>query len=301
MKSILIIGGGFIAKSLAERFCICADVAVITRRVHIVAQVVRGARVYPSLADFRRVGGRPDWIVFCTGPSSTGISVESAGKFNSELRGALRYAEEVGVDTFIYISSGGAIYAPSRLSLTELSPLDLEGSYARFHLDCEGLLRSSSGIRNRLCFRLGNPFGKYQNPTRSVGFVSMAMRSALFNSRLSIIGNGLIYRDFFHISLFTNFLASEKFADCLGFEVFNFGSGVSISLLDVVHRISNLVARDIEIIWRSDLSSIRPSVHLDVSKLEEFFGFTPKHDFEAAIRLFSDEWAFMTEGEVDQF
>jgi len=301
MNSILIIGGGFVAKSLAERLSRCSDVSVVTSRVGSVTQLTCNPKFYSSLDKFQRSRVRPDVVIFSTGPSSTKVCAESLNRFKTELVLSIRYAEKIRAHSFIYVSSGGAIYAPSSSQLTESSPLDVDSAYSRFHIDCEDLLRSSNVILNRLCFRLGNPFGKYQNPSRSVGFVGMAMRSALFSSRLTIIGDGLICRDFFHINLFTDFLAAGSFSSHRGFQVVNFGSGESMSLLDVVRMVSKVTSRELRVDWRPDLSTSRPIVRLDVSKLSRVFGFAPDYDAESAFRQLFEEWSALPEDDLNRF
>jgi nucleoside-diphosphate-sugar epimerase len=296
MKSVLIIGGGFIAKSLGSHFDSDHDLSIITRREFIFSQAIRGASLHSSLADFKAQRAAPETLIFCTGPSSLNISGQMAERFKKDLGDALKYASDFSVDTFVYISSGGAIYQPSLQSLHESSPLDTQSAYACFHQDCEDMVRSSHAIRSRVSLRLGNPFGRYQNPFRSVGFVSMAMHSAYFESPLTLVGDGMIYRDFFHIDYLGEFLKNLQLNDH-GFEIYNFGSGRSVSLLSIVERVSRIAGKKIQIVHQPIDSVRRPVVRLDITKLRAKFGLFERYDLDHAISRFSDEYSSISDQE----
>ena len=293
MKRVLIVGGGFIAKSIACQLGPDQDVSVVTPREIAFSRLVRSSKVYRSFYDFKAEKVHPNMVIFCTGPSSLNLSEVAANKFKTELRQALRYSSDVGVDAFVYMSSGGAIYQPSTEPLSEVSPLDADSAYACFHRDCEKMLQSQEPIRNKISLRLGNPFGKFQNPARSVGFVSMALRSAYLGTELTIIGNGLISRDFFHVSLLGNFLRSLRLQGS-GYEVYNFGSGVSESLLSIVERVSRITGRKIDVAYLPVDSVRRPVVRLDISKLRRDFGIQEHYDLDRAIFSFANEYLSMS-------
>jgi nucleoside-diphosphate-sugar epimerase len=301
VKSALIWGGGFIAKSLAAALAPTNNVSVVTRRSVSFSKIVRGPRVYFSLADCIDSGFRPNIVVFCTGPSSTSMDEKSGERFSRELVEALNFSAATSVDQFIYISSGGGVYLPSDKPLLESSRVDLKSDYARYQLNCERLVRSVSGIKSRICFRLGNPFGKYQNPIRSVGFVSMAMRCAKFQAPLTVIGNGLIYRDFFHIDLLSTVLMSKKIESFTGFEVCNFGSGRSVSLMEIVGLIQAISGLKVDITHDLNVTAYRPVLRLDVSKFRDMFGFFELSDIDYGLRLLFEEWSGLTESHIDAF
>lgn len=268
-RRALVVGGGFIARSLVSAFTDHFRTTVVSRFSDYfeLAWPMVDARGSLSSLDS---GIDWDLVVFCSGPSTpSAVSPVLSEKSTLELRCLLE--KTVRSRAFVYMSSGGALYAPTEGTLSEHSVTDLSSSYASMHLRNEQLVRSYVSIPSRISFRLGNPFGVYQDPSRSVGFVSQALICALEGRELEILGDGSTQRDFFHVSSISKALLTIDYSRCREFELFNFGSGESTSLLGVIDCVEKATNRTIKAKFSQINSVGRPAVKLSVDKLRAYF------------------------------
>ena len=269
MKSILIFGRGFLAQSLLDYIPPSVEIALVSK----FSETTKNDRVNTRyFSDIRLLPKRFDWdlVIFCSGPSDPStLTAEAATLCTAQLRGAL--ASSLSAKAFMYMSSGGAIYAPSQEPMNENHTLDIQSTYSLMHSQNELALQHATSIPARISLRLGNPFGRRQDPSRSVGFVTKTYRCAVAREVLDVVSNGEITRDFFHVRSLLEILFHDNLKAFRGFEIYNFGCGRSVSLNQIVDVVESVTRRSVIKNYLRNIAVRRPVVELDVGKLARHF------------------------------
>ena len=159
----------------------------------------------------------------------------------------LTAAVKAGVNQFIFSSTGGAIYgeqdiypAPEDHPTRPVSPYGvskLAGERYLFYFhDQEGL--------DVTCLRYANVYGERQNPHGEAGVVAIFLR-LLYSEKAPVInGDGLQTRDYIHVSdvVRANMAAMGR----PGFHIFNVGTGIESSVVDLYQGIRVAAGSDLE-------------------------------------------------------
>ena len=110
------------------------------------------------------------------------------------------------------------------------------------------------------------------------------------NDRDEIIvwGDGSPTREFLYVADAAEgiVLAAERYD---GAEPLNLGSGLEISIKDLVHRIAGLTGFNRRIVWDTSKPNGQPRRRLDTSKAERLFGFRAQTSFDEGLRR-TVEW-----------
>jgi GDP-L-fucose synthase len=113
---------------------------------------------------------------------------------------------------------------------------------------------------------------------------------------IEVWGDGSPTREFLYVEDAAEgiLLATEKYN---GSEPVNLGSGMEISIKDLVTLIARLTGYEGKLIWNTSKPNGQPRRRLNVERAEREFGFTAKVDFEEGLRR-TIEWykAQMTAG-----
>ena len=201
-------------------------------------------------------------------------------------------AAELGL-RLVLVSSGGTVYGEATtLPITEahathpISPygvtkLTLE-KYAHLYAVTRGL--------DVVCLRPANAYGEGQRPFTGQGFIATAMASALRGEPVRIFGERGTVRDYIHVhDIAAGILAALERGESGA--VYNLGSGVGRSNLDVVEAMTPLLA-DIGCAVRTAHEPERPfDVHanvLDSGRLSARTGWRPSVEFADGLRRARD-------------
>lgn len=197
-------------------------------------------------------------------------------------------AAELGLRVAL-VSSGGTVYGEAiALPITEehathpISPygvtkLTLE-KYAHLYAATHGL--------DVVCLRPANAYGVGQRPFTGQGFIATAMASALRSEPIRIFGARGTVRDYVHVDdIAAGILAALEHGNAGG--VYNVGSGVGRSNLDVVEALVPLLA-EIGCKVRTTHDPERPfdvrANVLDSGRLAADTGWRPAVDFGEGMR-----------------
>jgi len=106
--------------------------------------------------------------------------------------------------------------------------------------------------------------------------------------RIVVWGTGKPTREFLYVEDAAEgiLLATERYNES---EPVNLGSGMEISVEDLVHLIARLTGFEGEIVWDTGKPDGQPRRCLDASKAERLFGFKAKMSFEEGLRK-TIEW-----------
>ncbi len=183
----------------------------------------------------------------------------------------LEAARRVGARV-LFASSGGALYGrdapiPSRedvLALPE-SPYGI----AKYCAECYiGLYNRLHGTSHSV-LRLANVYGPRQDPAGDAGVITIFCASALASARPTIYGDGAQTRDYVYVGdVVAAFLAA---ADRGRPGTWNIGTGVEVTVLDLVEIIAGIAGRTLSPLFaaarpgelaRSALAVDRPAAEL---------------------------------------
>jgi UDP-glucose 4-epimerase len=157
----------------------------------------------------------------------------------------LEAARSVGARV-LFASSGGALYGrdapiPSREDVLPLpeSPYGIAKYCAECYL---GLYNRLHGTSHSV-LRLANVYGPRQDPAGEAGVITIFCASALGGTRPVIYGDGTQTRDYVYVGdVVTAFLAA---ADRGRPGTWNIGTGVEVSVLDLVRIIGGVAGQDL--------------------------------------------------------
>ena len=147
-----------------------------------------------------------------------------------------------GVKKIVFLSSGGTVYGKTtQIPIVEDSKTDPISSYGLQKLTIEKLLYLYNylyGIKYSI-IRLSNPYGPYQRPNGKLGVLTTFIYKALHNQLISVYGDGSVVRDFVYIDDAID--AIIRIANSDYNDVFNYGSGVGLSILEVLNYIEKVL------------------------------------------------------------
>ncbi len=187
----------------------------------------------------------------------------------------------------IFISSGGTVYGqPLELPLSEAHPTSPLSSYGITKLAIEkylALYRHLHGLDYQI-FRLANPYGPYQNPRSSQGAISVFMDRALHGRPIEVWGDGSVIRDYIYVSDVTEALI--RAIDYSGpNKLLNLGSGVGVSLREIIEGISRLLGLDLHVNYSESRRVDVSKNVLDIRSIKESLGWQPKIMLEDGLAL----------------
>ena len=171
----------------------------------------------------------------------------------SNVVATLQLLEEMrsqGIQKILFASSGGTVYGPPiRTPIDEDHPNNPTTSYGITKLTVEKYLllaKDLYGLRP-IILRMANPYGERQRVEGAQGVVAAFLKCALAGQAIEIWGDGTVIRDFLHVDD-----VSRACGAALAYQgeasIFNIGSGAGTSLNALVHLLSELLNRELEVI-----------------------------------------------------
>ncbi len=201
-------------------------------------------------------------------------------------------ARQSGVKKFVYASSSSVYGDEPNLPKKEerigkvLSPYALtkktDEEYGRLYSNLYGL--------QTIGFRYFNVFGRRQDPNGAyAAVIPKFVKQLLKDEAPTINGDGKQSRDFTYIEnvIEANLKGMASGKDVSG-EVFNVAYGGREYLIDIYHKLCELLGKNIEPNFGPDrLGDIKHS-NADISKARRMLGYDPDYDFTKGIELAVD-------------
>jgi UDP-glucose 4-epimerase len=160
-------------------------------------------------------------------------------------------ASRAGVKRIIFPSSGGTIYGTSTNSPTsEVDLTDPISSYGIVKLASEKYLNLMYNLNGTeyIVLRYGNPYGNGQDPRKRFGAVGVFLSALAEDRPIDIWGDGTAVRDFVYID--DAIAATMRALTYSGrHRIFNVGSGVGTSLLDLIQLLERVTQRTSKIVY----------------------------------------------------
>ncbi len=284
MARVVVLGGtGFIGSALCTHLAAVGhDVIAFSRHAAEVATqdpritYTLGNFAIPSEIDAVVAGaGYVFHLVSTTTPASSADDPMRDMRENVEptislLDACVRH----NVKRVIFASTGGAIYGTfTDRPLRETDPTRPVSPYAIGKLAIEGYLRlyrESHGL-DALVFRISNPYGAGQRPGRGQGLIATSIECVLHQQPLFVFGDGANVRDYIHVDDVARVL-TQVFGRDTKENVFNLGSGVGTSILEIIHAVETATGATTDIHYLPARPTDVRSVVLDTSRLQHHFG-----------------------------
>jgi GDP-L-fucose synthase len=300
-KRVLITGGaGFLGSFVVEklRHRGCKDIFVPRRKDYDLVEMEAVKRIHKDT--------QPDMVIHLAARvGGIGANQANPGKFfyDNLMMGAqlMEVGRQAGVEKFVTIST---ICAYPKFTPVPFKEEDLWNGYpeetnAPYGLAKKMLLVQSQAYRQQYGFNSivlfpVNLYGPRDNFDLQTSHVIPALiRKCLVAKRrdasnIEVWGDGSPTREFLYVEDAAEgiCLAAERYDSS---EPVNLGSGMEISIKDLVHTIKRMTGFTGEIIWDTTKPNGQPRRSLDTSRAEKHFGFRAKASFEEGLRR-TIEW-----------
>lgn len=189
------------------------------------------------------------------------------------------------VQKVLFMSSGGTIYgAPSCVPVAEDHPNDPICSYGISKLAIEKYLFLYHHLHglNYIALRAANPYGPGQNPFSGQGIIANFIHKMHTQQPLEVWGNGNTIRDYFYVRDLVNLTKLALFSKENG--VFNAGSGVGVSINELITTLRSVVGQHAEVIYKEQRCLDVPAIVLDCTAAESRFGWRADTNLQSGIQ-----------------
>lgn len=193
--------------------------------------------------------------------------------------------KQSNIKRFVFMSSSSVYGLQSQIPISENvapAPISTHGIQKLTLEHYVRLFTENYGIDSKI-IRLSNPYGPGQNPFGRQGFISIVIGNILRDKVTHIRGDGGSIRDFIHINDVVK--ACANIANLSSDErIFNLGSGVGVSLNEVLQIFERIMERSIPVEYGDIRSQDIPQSVLDVSLIRANVNFVDHINLENGIR-----------------
>jgi len=235
-----------------------------------------------------------DTVVHLASSSTPGTDLSIIEDAQNNLVTSLTLFEKciaANVKQLIFISSGGTVYGvPKRIPITEESTTTPITPYGVTKLAIEKYLSMYSrihGLEYRI-LRISNLYGPYQINSKMHGVIPAFLIHAIRQEPLEVWGNGSVVRDFVFVDDAAN--AVHKAINYEGQQrVFNIGSGLGVSLLELSRQIQNLFEHNVQVKFKPGRKIDVPANILDCSLAHRHLNWKATTKFDDGL-LIAKNW-----------
>jgi UDP-glucose 4-epimerase len=247
-KTLIIGGNGFIGKNIANYFNDLGDEIAIydlsgsNKYKSYVGNILTDDHLNEIISNYQTV----IYLVTSVSPKkSMDFPDESYIQDIPMLLRVLDCCRQNNVKRVIFSSSGGTVYGEGiGKELKEDTIVEKPiNHYGVCKVACEKILQLYNKLYDmeNIILRISNPYGKGQNPASGVGVITTFAQMILDYKPITLYGDGSNKRDFINIDYVAEafYKAAYWNFDKNVVPVFNVGSGVGLSLNDIIEIISN--------------------------------------------------------------
>lgn len=300
MASHLILGGGgFVARHVATLLAKRGETVRVVARARtpgLDAMLAKGIKA--TFGDIREAnwGAMLEGVdvvhhyAWSTVPSTA--DRDPVADVDGNVRPTLRLLEAMrarGGGRMVFASSGGTVYGVLRqIPADENHPIGPVSIYGVGKVAVENYLsvyRRQYNIDARIA-RLSNPFGVGQSLAGNQGAATLFLHHSLANEQIRIFGDGSVVRDYIHIADAADALMALAVAELPpeAPHIFNIGTGVGVSLNDILDVLARSLGRSLSIERVSGRAYDVPVNILDVSRARQWLGWSAELTFEEGMR-----------------
>lgn len=245
------------------------------REKYFISKVLGGAEV---VMDF----------IATTMPNTKDISI--VNEIDSTLRHhdyILSAMQEYGVRRYVFPSSGGAIYGDLTHDVAyesdSLHPITPYGVGKQMTEDLIKYYYNKCNISSYV-FRIGNVYGSPRYRKKAQGIVDIFIQNALDNQKITIWGNAeQSIRDYVHLDDVANAIVSIGQRKKEGVNIYNIGTGIGTSTLQLIDVIQRKMDKTLDIEHREELASGLSKIILSPDKAYKELGWKASISIEEGI------------------
>lgn len=207
----------------------------------------------------------------------------------SNVMGSLRLLElcrQQRVRKVVFASSGGTVYGvPRSVPIDESHPTDPTCSYGIHKLAIEKYLQLNHRLHglDYCVVRPANLYGPRQRLDIAQGAVAVFLDRAMRGQPIQVWGDGSVVRDYLYVGD-----AAEALLKAAAFEgeprLFNIGSGVGTSLMQLIQEIEALLGRPVPVEYSPARPLDVPANVLDASLARRHLGWAPRTSLADGLR-----------------
>ena len=256
-----------------------------------------------------------DAVIHCAGLKAVGESVrEPVSYYENNFVGSVNLIKAMADNNCksIVFSSSATVYGnPSRVPITEEFPLQCTSPYGRTKFFIEEMLRDVATADPEwrvINLRYFNPVGAHPSgkigedpagiPNNLMPYVAKVAVGKL--EKLTVFGDdydthdGTGVRDYIHIvDLAKGHVAAvDKISQIEGEEVYNLGTGLGLSVLDMVKAMGDASQKEIPYVMGPRRSGDVPTCYADAAKAKEVLGWTAELGVK---EMCADTWRWQSE------
>lgn len=285
VKCLVLGGGGFIGSHLAESLVRAGHEARIFDRPQDFLDPADLARALPGTEVAFH-------LISTTVPKN---SNDDPGRdIETNVLGTLRLLElcrSHKVRKIVFVSSGGTVYGvPGSTPIGEAHPTQPISSYGIHKLTIEKYLHLNWVLHglDYCVLRIANAYGERQRTDLAQGAVAVFLERALRGEAIQIWGDGSVVRDYVYVGDIV-----QAFLRALAYDgeqkIFNIGSGVGVSLNQLLEEIGALVGRPLAVEYAPARGFDVPANILDCSLARRLLGWQARTRLAEGLRR-TYEW-----------
>jgi len=190
----------------------------------------------------------------------------------------------------VFAGTRGEYGASVRLPVGEDHPTNPKGIYAVTNLTAEKMVLVYDDVHKipGACLRITNTYGpRHQMAHDEYGVLNWFIRKAIEDEMIPVFGDGLILRDFLFVDdLVDCFLRIAACDEAYG-EVFNVGTGVPISFIDLAKKIVEIAGMGKVALteFTKERKEVEPGdYYTDISRIRRIVGWEPRIDLNEGLR-----------------
>ena len=307
-KKVLITGGlGFVGSSLSIKLAeLGADVLIVDNMLPrqggnvFNIEPVRD-KVKVNISDIRNptsmnhlVKGM-DYIYHIAGQVNHVDSVKDPlNDLSINVEGTLVLMEALRMNNpdakVIFTGTRGEYGSSLTLPVAENHAINPIGIYAITNFAAERIVLTYHNLHHikSLCLRITNTFGpRHQMAHDEYGVFNWFIRKAMDNEVIPIFGDGRILRDYLYIDDLTESLVTIAMSDSAYGEVYNVGSGVPLSFVELANKIIDITGtgRVDYTEFTTERKALEPGdYYADITKIKKTIDWSPKITLEDGIK-----------------
>jgi UDP-glucose 4-epimerase len=193
----------------------------------------------------------------------------------------------------VFASSGGTVYGePLSMPISEDHPTDPRCSYGITKLMIEKYLRLYRHLHglDYTVLRIANPYGRYQRLAGEQGAVGVFVAGVSQGQTITIWGDGSAARDYVYVEDVADAFVKALTQDST-YRVFNIGTGVGTSLLDLLRKIERVTGMTAKVEFAAARPGDVSTNVLDSTRANRYLNWSAETDCETGLRK---TWAWLS-------
>lgn len=300
MRVLVLGGSGFLGSHIVDRFLADKhEVCVYDLYPERFRRSPKSIRFYTG--DFGNVGALDeliatgfDAVIHCVSTTTPKSSNESPEfDIQSNVIGTLYLLDicvKHKVGKLVFLSSGGTVYGDigNIDAVDEFHSVRPMCSYGVSKLTIEHYLDVYKHLRglDYVALRLSNPYGERQSPLRALGALTVFLHRTLKHQPVEVWGDGSVTRDFIYVGDVAQAVYLATINAVSG--IFNVGTGVGLSLHDILSHIRSVVRIEPSVTWLPARSFDVPRIVLNAQKLKTATAWNNVTPIECGVEITAD-------------